>query len=248
MLNLDHKVAMVTGSSRGIGRAAALALSRAGAAVVINYVRHRAAAEQLLGEIERAGGRGLLVQADVAVYGDCERMVRLSLEHFNRIDILINNAGINRDNLLIRMKPEEWREVIDVNLTGIFNATRAVMRPMLKQKSGGRIINIASVAGIYGNSGQANYAAAKGGVIAFTRSLAKELGSRGITVNAVAPGFIETEMTAALTAGLKEQALKNIALARFGKPEDVAEVILFLAAAGSYITGQVISVDGGFVM
>ena len=175
-------------------------------------------------------------------------MVRLSLEHFERVDILINNAGINRDNLLIRMKPEEWREVIDVNLTGIFNATRAVMRPMLKQKSGGRIINIASVAGIYGNSGQANYAAAKGGVIAFTRSLAKELGSRGITVNAVAPGFIETEMTAALPAGLREQALKNIALARFGKPEDVAEAILFLAAAGSYITGQVVSVDGGIVM
>lgn len=248
MLNLDHKVAMVTGSSRGIGRAAALALSRAGAAVVINYARNRAAAEQLLDEIERAGGRGLVVQADVAVYEDCERMVRLSLEHFERVDILINNAGINRDNLLIRMKPEEWREVIDVNLTGIFNATRAVMRPMLKQKSGGRIINIASVAGIYGNSGQANYAAAKGGVIAFTRSLAKEVGSRGITVNAVAPGFIETEMTTALPAGLREQALKNIALARFGKPEDVAEAILFLAAAGSYITGQVISVDGGIVM
>ncbi|HOL15463.1 MAG TPA: 3-oxoacyl-[acyl-carrier-protein] reductase [Bacillota bacterium] len=248
MWKLDQKVALVTGGSRGIGRAAVLALSRAGAAVAINYTRNRDAAEQLLGEIEGAGGRGLIVQGDVAVLEDCERMVRLSLEHFNRIDILINNAGIIRDNLLIRMKPEEWREVIDVNLTGIFNATRAVLRPMLRQKSGGRIINIASAAGIHGNSGQANYAAAKGGVIAFTRSLAKELGSRGITVNAVAPGFIETEMTAALPAGLKEEALKNISLGRFGKAEDVAEVILFLAAAGSYITGEVISVDGGIMI
>lgn len=248
MLNLDNKVAIVTGGSRGIGRATVTALSRAGAAVVINYARNREAAEQLLGEVERAGGRGLAVQADVALYEDCEKLVRASLEHFKRIDILINNAGVNRDNLLIRMKPEEWHQVIDVNLTGIFNSTRAVMRPMLKQKNGGRIINVASVAGIYGNSGQVNYAAAKGGVIAFTRSLAKEIGSRGITVNAVAPGFIETEMTAALSAGLKEQALQSIPLARFGKPEDVAEVILFLSAAGSYITGQVIAVDGGIVM
>lgn len=248
MWKLDHKVALITGGSRGIGRAAALALSRAGASVVINYHRSRAAAEQLLGEIERAGGRGLIVQGDVSLFEDCERAVRLSLEHFHKIDILINNAGIIRDNLLIRMKPEEWREVIDINLTGMFNATRAALRPMLKQKSGGRIINIASAAGIYGNSGQANYAAAKGGVIAFTRSLAKELGSRGITVNAVAPGFIETEMTARLPATLKEQALKNIPLARFGRPEEVAEVILFLAAAGRYITGEVISVDGGIMM
>lgn len=248
MFKLDGKVALVTGGSRGIGRAAVAALSQAGAAVAINYARNRAAAEQLLAEVERAGGQGLIIQADVAEYGDCEKMVRATLERFKRVDILINNAGINRDNLLIRMKPEEWQEVIDVNLTGMFNATRAVMRPMLKQKSGGRIINVASVAGIYGNSGQANYAAAKGGVIAFTRSLAKEIGSRGITVNAVAPGFIETEMTAALSEGLKEQALKNIPLGRFGKPEDVAEVILFLAAVGSYITGQVIAVDGGIVM
>lgn len=248
MFKLDGKVALVTGGSRGIGRAAVAALSQAGAAVAINYARNRAAAEQLLAEVERAGGQGLIIQADVAEYGDCEKMVRATLERFKRVDILINNAGINRDNLLIRMKPEEWQEVIDVNLTGMFNATRAVMRPMLKQKSGGRIINVASVAGIYGNSGQANYAAAKGGVIAFTRSLAKEIGSRGITVNAVAPGFIKTEMTAELSEGLKEQALKNISLSRFGKPEDVAEVILFLAAAGSYITGQVIAVDGGIVM
>lgn len=248
MLKLDNKVALVTGSSRGIGRATVLALSRAGAAVVINYARNREAAEQLLAEVEGAGGQGLVVQADVSVYGESEKLVRASLEHFNRIDILVNNAGVNRDNLLIRMKPEEWHEVIDVNLTGTFNTTRAVMRPMLKQKSGGRIVNVASVAGIYGNSGQVNYAAAKGGVIAFTRSLAKEIGSRGITVNAVAPGFIETEMTAVLSDGLKEQALQNIPLARFGKPEDVAELILFLAAAGHYITGQVIAVDGGLVM
>ncbi|MGB3915437.1 MAG: SDR family NAD(P)-dependent oxidoreductase, partial [Dethiobacteria bacterium] len=176
MLKLDNKVALVTGSSRGIGRATVLALSRAGAAVVINYARNREAAEQLLAEVEGAGGQGLVVQADVSVYEESEKLVRASLEHFNRIDILVNNAGVNRDNLLIRMKPEEWHEVIDVNLTGTFNTTRAVMRPMLKQKSGGRIVNVASVAGIYGNSGQVNYAAAKGGVIAFTRSLAKEIG------------------------------------------------------------------------
>ena len=150
--------------------------------------------------------------------------------------------------MLARMKPDEWQDVINTNLTGIYNCTRAVLRPLLKQKSGGRIVNIASVAGIYGNSGQANYAAAKGGVIAFTRTMAKELGSRNITVNAVAPGMIETEMTAALPDQVKEQVLPRIALGRFGKPEDVAEVILFLAAAGGYITGQVIAVDGGISM
>jgi 3-oxoacyl-[acyl-carrier protein] reductase len=247
-INLTGKVAIVTGGSRGIGREAALALSRAGAAVVVNYTRNAEAARQVVAEVEQASGRAIAVQADVADYRACEALVQSTLDHFKRIDILINNAGITKDNLLARMKPEEWQEVIDANLTGVFNCTRAVVRPLLKQKSGGRIINLASVAGIYGNSGQANYAAAKGGVIAFTRTLAKELGSRNITVNAVAPGFIETEMTAALPGEVREQILPRIALGRFGKPADVAEAILFLAAAGGYITGQVIAVDGGIVM
>jgi 3-oxoacyl-[acyl-carrier protein] reductase len=247
-LKLDGKIAIVTGGSRGIGRAAVLALARAGAAVVINYARSDTAARQVLEEVEQAGGRGAVVQADVADYTACEKLVQSSLDHFQRIDILINNAGITRDNLLARMKPEEWQDVLGTNLTGTFNCTRAVIKPLLKQKSGGRIINISSVAGLYGNSGQANYAAAKGGVIAFTRTLAKELGSRNITVNAVAPGVIETDMTALLPDQVKEQMLPRISLGRFGKPEDVAEVILFLAAAGGYITGQVIAVDGGIAM
>ena len=245
---LAGKTALVTGASRGIGRAAALALARAGAAVVINYARSDKEARLVLEEIEQAGGRAALAQADVADYQACENMVQCALDHFQRIDILINNAGVTRDNLLARMKPEEWREVLDINLTGTFNCTRAVIKPLLKQKSGGRIINITSVAGLYGNSGQANYAAAKGGVISFTRTLAKELGSRRITVNAVAPGVIETDMTAGLPESVKAQMLARIALERFGKPEDVAEVILFLAAAGGYVTGQVIAVDGGIVM
>lgn len=245
---LEGKTALVTGASRGIGRAAALALAQAGAAVVINYARSDKEARLVLEEIEQAGGRAALAQADVADYQACENMVQCALDHFQRIDILINNAGITRDNLLARMKPDEWQEVLDTNLTGTFNCTRAVIKPLLKQKSGGRIINITSVAGLYGNSGQANYAAAKGGVISFTRSLAKELGSRRITVNAVAPGVIETDMTARLPESVKAQMLARIALERFGRPEDVAEVILFLAAAGAYITGQVIAVDGGIAM
>ncbi|MEW5785394.1 MAG: 3-oxoacyl-[acyl-carrier-protein] reductase [Bacillota bacterium] len=247
-LNLEGKTALVTGGSRGIGRAAVMALARAGATVALNYSRGEAAALQVLAEVEAAGGRGIAVQGDVADYPACENLVQSVLDQFRRIDILINNAGITRDNLLIRMKETEWQDVIATNLTGIYNCTKAALRPMLKQKSGGRIINIASVAGIYGNAGQANYAAAKGGVIAFTRSLAKELGSRAITVNAIAPGLIETAMTEVLPDQYKEQILGRIALGRLGKPEDVAETILFLAAAGSYITGQVIAVDGGISM
>lgn len=247
-LALDGKVAVVTGGSRGIGRAIALALARAGAAVAINYNTGAAAAGEVLAAVEQNGGRGITVQADVADYNACENLVQVTLDHLKRVDILINNAGITRDNLLVLMKPEQWHDVISTNLTGIYNCTRAVMRPLLKQKSGGRIINIASVAGIYGNSGQANYAAAKGGVISFTRSMAKELGSRNITVNAVAPGLIETEMAAALAEEARRQILTRIALGRFGKPEDVAETVLFLAAAGGYITGQVIAVDGGMAM
>ncbi len=245
---LSGKVAIVTGGSRGIGRASALELARAGAAVVINYARNPGAAEETRQEITRAGGRATICQADVTAYSACQKLVQCALDNFQRIDILINNAGINRDNLLVRMNLKEWQEVVDTNLTGIYNCTKAVLRPMLKQKSGGRIINIASVAGIYGNVGQCNYAAAKGGVIAFTRSLAKELGSREITVNAVAPGFIDTEMTSRLPEQLKSEVLTRISLGRLGCPQDVARVVLFLAAQGDYITGQVIAVDGGIVM
>ncbi len=244
IMDLTGKTALVTGASRGIGRATALSLARAGAAVVINYNSNEAAAEAVKKEIEGFGGSALVFRADVSDYGQCEQLIKSAVDHFKRIDILVNNAGITRDNLLARMKPEEWQEVIDTNLSGVYNCCRAILRPLLKQKSGGRIINIASVAGIHGNSGQANYAAAKGGIIAFSKTLAKELGSRGITVNAVAPGFIETEMTDVLSDEMKEQVLSRIALGRLGKPEEVAEVILFLASSANYVTGQVISVDG----
>jgi 3-oxoacyl-[acyl-carrier protein] reductase len=245
---LEGKTAIVTGASRGIGRATAIILARAGAAVVINYNSSAAAAEEVKKAIEDFGGSAITVKADISDYTESEALVQSAIDHFKKIDILINNAGITSDNLLVRMKPQEWQQVIDTNLTGTYNCCRAVLKPFLKQKSGGRIVNISSVAGIYGNSGQANYAAAKGGVIAFTRTLAKELGSRNITVNAVAPGFIETEMTAGLSDQVKEQVLSRIALGRFGQPEEVAEVILFFASAAGYVTGQVIAVDGSLSM
>ncbi|MFO7951880.1 MAG: 3-oxoacyl-[acyl-carrier-protein] reductase [Bacillota bacterium] len=247
-MNLSGKTAIVTGSSRGIGRAIALSLGRAGASVVVNYSGNEAAAEAVKNEIEKSGGTAITMKADVTDYSQCEQLVQSAIDHFKRIDILINNAGITRDNLLVRMKEEEWQEVIDTNLNGVYNCCRAILKPLLKQKSGGRIINIASVAGLHGNTGQANYAAAKGGVISFTRTLAKELGSRDITVNAVAPGFIETEMTELLSDQVKEQVLSRVALKRMGKPEDVAEVVLFLASSANYVTGQVIAVDGNMSM
>ncbi len=245
---LKGKTAVVTGASRGIGRATAITLARAGAAVVINYSSSADAADEVKRTIEGFGGSAIAVKADVSDYTESETLMQSAIDHFKKIDILINNAGITSDNLLARMKPQEWQKVIDTNLTGTYNCCRAALKPLLKQKSGGRIINISSVAGIHGNSGQANYAAAKGGVIAFTRTLAKELGSRNITVNAVAPGFIETEMTAGLPDQVKEQVLSRIALGRFGQPEEVAEVILFFASAAGYVTGQVIAVDGSLSM
>jgi len=247
-LDLNGKTAVVTGSSRGIGRAIALELGLNGASVMINYSSNDAAAEEVKKQIEEIGGAAVTIKADVTDYNQCESMIQNTIEHFGRIDILVNNAGITRDNLLARMKAEEWQDVIDTNLTGVYNCCRAALRPLLKQKSGGRIINIASVAGIHGNTGQANYAAAKGGVISFTRTLAKELGSRDITVNAVAPGFIETEMTETLSEEIKEQVTSRIALGRLGKPEEVASVVLFLASSADYVTGQVIAVDGNLSM
>jgi 3-oxoacyl-[acyl-carrier protein] reductase len=245
--SLQGSVALVTGASRGIGRAVAVALAAEGAQVVVNYASSSGAAEDLVAQITAAGGSAVALQADVSKVDQVETLIGTVLEKFGRIDILVNNAGITRDTLLLRMKPEDWQAVIDLNLTGVFLCTRAVAKPMLKQRSG-RIINIASVAGQMGNPGQANYSAAKAGVIGFTKTVAKELSSRGVTVNAVAPGFIETDMTSDLPN--TEEILKFIPLGRFGKPEDIAGMVRFLAAdpAAAYITGQVFNVDGGMVM
>jgi len=245
---LDGKVALVTGGSRGIGREIVKFLASAGATVMVNYQGNQEAAESTLKEINSMGAKGDIYQANVVDYEACENMVKRTLEQWGKIDILINNAGITKDNIMARMKNEEWEQVISTNLTGVYHCTRAAMRPLLKQKTGGRIINMASVGGVYGNLGQANYAAAKGGVIAFTKSLAKELGSRGITVNAVAPGMIETEMTEVLSKEVLDEAVKRISLGRMGKPQEVAQTVLFLAQSGDYITGQVICVDGGMAL
>ena len=243
---LKDKVAIVTGASRGIGKAAALELAKQGAKVVINYARSSDAATATVQEIIDAGGDAIAVQADVSQAGEVDNLIKTTLEKFASIDVLVNNAGITQDTLLLRMKPEQWQAVIDLNLTGVFLCTKAVSKKMLKQRSG-RIINIASVSGQMGLPGQANYSAAKAGVIGFTKTVAKELANRGITVNAVAPGFIETDMTKDLES---EEIINAIPLGRYGKPEEVAGTIRFLAAdpAAAYITGQVFNVDGGMVM
>ncbi|NER47168.1 MAG: 3-oxoacyl-[acyl-carrier-protein] reductase [Symploca sp. SIO1A3] len=243
---LQDKVAIITGASRGIGRAIAFALAAEGAKVVVNYASSSEAAQQVVAEITKAGGEALALQADVSQEEQVNALLKSTIEKYGQVDVLVNNAGITRDNLLLRMKPADWQAVINLNLTGVFLCTKAVSKVMLKQRSG-RIINIASVAGQMGNPGQANYSAAKAGVIGFTKTLAKELASRGLTVNAVAPGFIATEMTKELDS---EDILQYIPLARYGKPEEVAGMVRFLAAdpAAAYITGQVFNVDGGMVM
>lgn len=243
---LEGQIALVTGASRGIGKAVALALAGAGAEVVVNYASSPDAAEAVVQEIQASGGQAYALQANVADEGAVDGLIKAVLERSGRIDVLVNNAGITRDGLLMRMKTDDWQSVINLNLSGVFLCTRAVTRPMLKQRSG-RIINITSVVGLMGNAGQANYAAAKAGVVGFTRSAAKEMASRGITVNAVAPGFIATDMTKDLDA---EGILAAIPLGSFGTPEQVAGTVRFLAAdpAAAYITGQVIQVDGGMVM
>ncbi len=242
---LEDRAALVTGASRGIGRAAALALSRAGSRVAVNYSASKEAALGVVEEIKSAGGEAFAVQADVSRAADAAKMVSEVLERYGRLDILVNNAGITRDNLLLRLSEDSWDAVLDTNLKGVYNCLRAAARPMLRQRFG-RVVNLASVAGLMASPGQVNYSAAKAGVIALTRTLAREFGSRNITVNAVAPGFIETDMTRELPGEARESYLKRIALERFGRPEEVAEVIVFLVSpAAGYITGQTVVVDGG---
>ena len=245
---LDGRYALVTGASRGIGRAIALRLAAEGAAVALNFAGNVAAAEAVRKEIESAGGKAILVPADVADETAATEMVEKTVEAFGAIDILVNNAGITRDGLLLRMKEEDWDAVLNTNLKGVFHCSKAAAKFMMKKRYG-RIVNMASVVGLVGNSCQANYAAAKAGVIGFTKALAKELAGRGITVNAIAPGFIRSDMTDVLPDKVKETMLAGIPLGRAGEPEDVAKAALFLASdQAAYITGQVLTVDGGMVM
>ncbi len=245
---LQGKTAIVTGASRGIGRATAIELGRNGANVVVNYAGSQERAEQVVAEIKAFGVDALAVQADVANAEQVQAMVKETIDAFGRVDILVNNAGITKDNLIMRMKEDEWDAVINTNLKGVFNCGKAVTRQMMKQRYG-RIINVASVVGVLGNAGQANYVAAKAGVIGLTKTMARELANRNIHVNAVAPGFIETDMTDELGEDMKGQLLSQIPLATLGKPESIANVIRFLASPDAdYMTGQTLHVDGGMVM
>ena len=242
---MEGKVAVVTGASRGIGKAIAVKLASKGATVVINYNGSRERAEEVKNEVESAGGKAIIIQCNVADFDACKEFIETVIKEQGRIDILVNNAGITKDGLIMKMKEEDFDSVLNVNLKGTFNTIRHSARQMLKQRSG-KIINISSVSGILGNVGQANYAASKAGVIGLTKTMARELGSRGITVNAIAPGFVDTEMTEVLSEEIRENACKQIILGRFGKPEDIANTAVFLASdKADYITGQVISVDGG---
>jgi 3-oxoacyl-[acyl-carrier protein] reductase len=245
---LKGKTAIVTGAARGIGKAIALKLAKLGANVVINYRSSLSSAEELIKEIESSGGVALAIKADISDFSEAETLIKETVKHFGRIDILVNNAGITKDALILRMKEEDFDNVINTNLKGTFNCIKHVTPVMMKQKSG-KIINISSVIGIVGNAGQVNYAAAKAGIIGLTKATAKELASRGITVNAVAPGFIQSDMTDILSLKVKESILNTIPLKRLGKTEDVANITAFLASPeADYVTGQVINVDGGMVM
>lgn len=247
-MKLEGKVAIVTGAGRGIGRCIALALAGEGADIVIaDYAIEPA--QDVINEINALGRKAIAVKANVAVPADADGIVKAALDEFGKIDILVNNAGITRDGLILKMSEEDWDAVINVNLKGTFNCTKAVTKVLLKQKTGGRIVNMASVMGVIGNPGQANYSASKAGVIGLTKTTAKELGTRGINVNAVAPGFIQTAMTDELSESVREKISDQIPLRKLGTPEDVAKVTLFLCTEDSaYITGQVINVDGGMVM
>ncbi|RKD34400.1 3-oxoacyl-[acyl-carrier-protein] reductase [Thermohalobacter berrensis] len=247
-MNLEGKVALVTGGSRGIGKAIALKLASAGANIVINYSRNDKKAKEVIKEVEDLGRKGIAIQADVSKLDQAQELINKAIEKFGKIDILVNNAGITRDNLLMRMSEDEWDDVISVNLKGAFNVTKSIIRKMLRQKSGS-IINIASVVGLSGNAGQCNYAASKAGLVGFTKSVAKEVAKKNVRVNAIAPGFIQTDMTDKLPDKVKDEYIKKIPLNRFGETEDIANAVLFLASDMSkYITGQVLVVDGGMLM
>lgn len=245
---LSGKVAVVTGASRGIGRAVALKMAEAGATVVINYNGSADRAESVRKEIEEMGGTASVYQCNVSDFAACEKFIQDVIAQYGRLDILVNNAGITKDGLLMKMSEEDFDQVLNTNLKGCFNCIRFVSRQMLKQR-GGRIINMSSVSGVMGNAGQANYSASKAGVIGLTKATARELASRHITVNAIAPGFIETDMTDVLSDSVKEEAVKQIPLGAFGKTDDIANLAVFLASEqAGYITGQVIHVDGGMAM
>lgn len=246
--SLSGKIVIVTGGSRGIGKAIALKLAEQGANIAINYNKADSEAQAVVEAVKQMGVEAQAIQADVAVTTEAARLIDTVLKSMGRVDILVNNAGVTRDKLLMQMSEADWDTVLDTNLKGAYNCSKAILRPMLKQR-GGRIINITSVSGLSGSGGQANYSAAKAGLIGFTKALAREVASRNITVNAVAPGFIETDMTKALADELKQKIMAQIPLERFGKPEDIAEAVAFLASnAATYITGHVLTVDGGLTM
>lgn len=247
-MRLEGQVALVTGAGRGIGRAIAMALAKEGAMVIVNFNGSQARAEEVVDQICKDGGKAEAVQCNVADHGACKMMIDDVIERFGRLDILVNNAGITRDNLLMKMSEEDFDSVIDTNLKGAFNCIKHVSRQMIRQKAG-RIISISSVSGVMGNAGQANYSASKAGIIGLTKAAARELAKKGITVNAIAPGFIRTEMTEVLSDAVKTAVTENIPMKHFGEAEDIAQTALFLASAGAgYITGQVICVDGGMAM
>jgi 3-oxoacyl-[acyl-carrier protein] reductase len=245
---LQDKIAIVTGASRGIGAAIAVELASQGATVVVNHRDSAVQAEAVVAQIVAAGGQALAIQADVSIFADAQRLVKETVERLGRVDILVNNAGTTRDTLLMMMSEEAWDTVIQTNLKSAFNCSKAVLRPMVKQRAG-RIINISSVVGLAGQAGQTNYSASKAGMIGFTKALAREVGGRNITVNAIAPGFVPTVLTEVLTEEQKQSAIAMTPLGRFAKPEEIAYAVAFLASErAAFITGQILSVDGGLVM